>query len=91
MANRLAIFQQSSKPSEWHFLPSQLNAADLPSRGLLDKPIDCLNSWLEGPQFLWELKALWPQYPVTVDVLIPKEFSHLKHQTVFSNIVTGND
>ena len=51
VANRLAIIEQSSDPSEWHFLPSKLNAVDLPSRGLMDKPIDCLNFWLKGPQF----------------------------------------
>ena len=50
MVNRLAIIEQSSDPSEWHFLPSELNAADLLSRGLMDKPIDFLNSWLNGPQ-----------------------------------------
>ena len=74
------------------FLTSKLNAADLPSRGLMDKPIDCLNSWLKGPQFLWESKALWPQFRVkVVDAQISKEFSALKHQTVFFNIVTGDD
>ena len=57
----------------------------------MDKPIGCLNSWLKGPQFLWESKALWPQFPVKPDAQIPKEFPLLKHQTVFSNIVTGDD
>ena len=91
VANRLAIIEQSSDSSEWHFLPSKLNAADLPSRGLMDKPIDCLNSWLKGPQFLRESKALWPQFPVKLDAQFPKEFSPLKHPTVFSNIATEND
>ena len=50
VANRLAITEQSSDPSEWHFLPSELNVADLPSRGLMNRPIDFLNSWLNGPQ-----------------------------------------
>ena len=53
VANRLPIIEQSNDPSEWHFFPSKLNAADLPSRGLMDKPIDSLNSWLKDPQFLW--------------------------------------
>ena len=57
----------------------------------MHKPIDCLNSWLKGSQFLWESKALWPQFPVKVDAQIPKEFSPLKNQIVFSNIVTEND
>ena len=91
VANRLAIIVQSSDASEWHFLPSKLYAADLPSRGLMDKPIDCLNSWLKGSQLLLESNALWPQFPVNVDAQIPKEFSSLKHQTVFSNIVSGDD
>ena len=78
-------------PASGIFLPSKLNAADLLSRGLMEKPIDCLNPWLKGPPFLWESKALWPQFPVKVDARIPKELSPLKHQTVFSNIVTEND
>ena len=90
VANRLAIIE-SSDPSQWHFLSSKLNAADLPSCGLMDKPIDCLTSWLKGPQFLWELKALWPQYPVTVNAQISKKFFPVKHRIVFSNIVTGDD
>ena len=58
VANGLALIKQSSNPSGWHFLPSKLNAADLPSCGLMDKPIDRLNFWLKGPQSLWESKAL---------------------------------
>ena len=58
LANLLAIIEQSSDPCKWHFLPSKLNATDLPSRGLMDKPIDSLNSWLKSPQFLWESEAL---------------------------------
>ena len=57
----------------------------------MDKPINCLNSWLKGPQFLWESKALWPQFSVKLDAQFPKEFFRLEHQTVFSNIVTEND
>ena len=57
----------------------------------MDKPIDCLNSWLKGPQFLWESNALWPQFPVKLDAQIPKDLSPLKHKTVFSNIVNEND
>ena len=57
----------------------------------MDKPIDCLNSWLKGQQFLRESKALWPQFPVKLDAQFPKEFFPLKHQNVFSNIVTEND
>ena len=40
---------------------------------------------------MWESKALWPPFPVKLDAQFPKEFSPLKHQTVFSNIVTKND
>ena len=78
VANRLAIIEQSSQPSKWHILPSKLNAVDLKSRGLMDKPVDCLNSGLKGPQFLWTLKALWPQFPVKIDAQILKEFFLLK-------------
>ena len=55
------------------------------------KPIDCLNSWLKGPQFLWESKALWPQFPVELDAQIQKKFFPLKHHSVFYNFVTEDD
>ena len=86
VANRLAIIEQFSDPSEWHFLPSKLNAADLSSHGLMDKLIDCLNSWLKSPQFWCESKALWPQFPIKLDAQFPKEFSPLKHQTFFPTL-----
>ena len=45
------IFGAQSSPTCANFA-LKLKAADLPSRGLMDKPIDCLNFWLKGPQFL---------------------------------------
>ena len=44
----------------------------------MDKRIDSLIFWLNGPKFLWKLKALWPQFPIKVDAQIPKKFSPFK-------------
>ena len=34
VANKLAIIKQGGDPNNWHYLPSKLNPADSPSRGV---------------------------------------------------------
>ena len=54
VANRLTIIKQGSSPNNWHYLPSKLNPADLPSQGISASSIEQLNAWLRGLGFLQE-------------------------------------
>ncbi|XP_068691511.1 uncharacterized protein [Montipora foliosa] len=54
VANRLAIIHDVSSSGQWHHVDSQLNPADLASRGFLSIDSEKLRFWLEGPDFLKE-------------------------------------
>ena len=60
VANRLFEIGKRSKPSQWHFVPGQLNPSDCTSRQcgaqeLLDNTL-----WWEGPAFLKREASHWP-------------------------------
>eukprot|EP00057_Strongylocentrotus_purpuratus_P015238 XP_011669712.1 PREDICTED: uncharacterized protein LOC100890342 [Strongylocentrotus purpuratus] len=52
VANRLAVIRDGSKPSQWRYVESSLNPADICSRGItVDKFLE-LEYWKDGPAFL---------------------------------------
>ena len=59
VANRLAIIQQNTKLDCWHHVPSNLNPADLASRGIRANSSK-MKKWLEGPEFLTKPRTEWP-------------------------------
>ena len=52
VANRLAMIERVSDPDNWHYLPSKLNPADLPSRGVSASSTEQLKAWLRGSGLL---------------------------------------
>ena len=74
VANRLAVIERDSDTSQWHYIPSKLNPADIASRGISVDDIGKLQTWLGGPEFLLEPQAdpSWeePQNPIK----LPPEF-----------------
>ena len=60
IANRLAIIRSSSKPSQWQYVESEQNSADLASRGILPNDIDKSSMWVDGPDFLRKMVGPWP-------------------------------
>lgn len=72
VANRISRIQSSTSSGYWHYVPSQENPADYPTRGKL--PVDFLQSvkfWLEGPDFLTQSEDFWPKIPY-VDEDLPE-------------------
>ena len=51
VANRLAIIEQNTELDCWHHVPSNLNPADLASRGIRANSSE-RKKWLDGPEFL---------------------------------------
>ena len=83
VANRVAQIRDRTNPNQWRFIPTQLNPADYPSRGMYAKDlIDC-RTWIQGPDFLTESEDKWPSR-VTVSRPSPDD-PELKR-----NIVTCN-
>ncbi|XP_028394892.1 uncharacterized protein LOC114519037 [Dendronephthya gigantea] len=60
VANRVAAIHNSSSPSQWHYVNTELNPADDASRGV--QP-DALERWINGPTFLLKPFENWPTRP----------------------------
>lgn len=54
VANRVSKIHHCSKPDQWHYVPTKLNAADIASRGMLPNLLLDCPMWWEGPAFLKE-------------------------------------
>ncbi len=66
IANRVSDIQDVIAPSKWRHVSSQLNPADVASRGTnADKLIDD-ELWWKGPEFLIHSKEIWPTQPSIV-------------------------
>jgi ribonuclease HI len=68
VANRLQMIHDASSPQQWRHVPTNLNPADLASRGLnagnKDQDRRKLQFWFNGPEFLWQECRSWPEQPV---------------------------
>ncbi|UYV73278.1 hypothetical protein LAZ67_10002447 [Cordylochernes scorpioides] len=80
--NRVREIQATTNLNDWRFVPSQLNPADLLSRGC--PPSQFVQSrWWEGPEWLKKPKEFWPNSEFSIN---PKEIK------VEENIMkTNND
>ena len=63
IANRLAIIHDVTKPTDWKYVPSDLNPADLASRGIQPNEPSKLHYWLKGPEFLNTTHHNYPEQP----------------------------
>jgi len=60
VANRLATIPDLSNPSQWCYVSSDLNPADIASHGLRPHERAKLKICLEGPKFLLQEEDHWP-------------------------------
>ena len=54
VANRIQQIKDRTKPSQWRYVSSKQNPADIASRGATAKEIHSRSKWFRGPEFLWE-------------------------------------
>ena len=78
--NKVAFLQTYTQPDQWWFVPSNLNPADLASRGCSVKDLIDHNLWWTGPPFLMQESSYPPQFkrerwipPQTESALVIKE------------------
>ncbi len=64
VGTRTAKIQRATSVSNWRHVPSELNPADIPSRGLLAPFLNTSQLWRHGPPFL--TTADWPDQPDSV-------------------------
>lgn len=52
VAHRVSAIREASDVSQWRYVPTAVNPADLASRGIEPSEQDKLSKWIEGPEFL---------------------------------------
>jgi hypothetical protein len=60
VANRVAVIHEGSKPSQWRYVNTKTNPADVASRGLRVDEIINNEKWFSGPSFLRLDEQQWP-------------------------------
>jgi len=68
VANRVRRIRELSNVSQWRYVPTKDNPADLASRGLTTKSFCKIKFWLEGTQYLRMKEASWPTMPTSLNV-----------------------
>ncbi|XP_068689236.1 uncharacterized protein [Montipora foliosa] len=64
VANKIALIRETTQPSQWKYVNTQLNVADDVSRGQSAEALINNTRWKAGPDFLWKTEDHWPQQPV---------------------------
>lgn len=61
VAVRVGEILELTKASDWRWVPTKLNVADLATRKVV-QIISARSSWFNGPDFLYEPENTWPQH-----------------------------
>jgi len=86
VANRLTTIENQTNINQWYHVPSELNPADVASRGLETHKL-VSSEWLQGPAFLLQPRSMWPKSVITTDEP-PTELLPVKTQSVQTIIAT---
>ncbi|XP_047499508.1 uncharacterized protein LOC125045957 [Penaeus chinensis] len=83
VANRLTTIHEGSNVEDWHYIASDLNPADLASRGMHGNCDEKISRWFQGPEFLNKPMSEWPESRNFKCTIIPDEMaSKVVHATV---------
>ncbi|XP_053699022.1 uncharacterized protein LOC128745992 [Sabethes cyaneus] len=67
VAFRVGEVLELTKPTDWYWIPSKLNAADVLTKWGKHSPLDSRSFWFTGPEFLYQSKETWPAQPDSVE------------------------
>ena len=59
--HRIQTIRNQSESSEWRYVPTKLNVADLCSRGLMPHQLEKARVWFDGPEWLKKTPSCWPE------------------------------
>lgn len=63
VANRVSFIREASEPSQWRYVGTSLNPADMASRGIKVENFMKKQNWIKGPEFLCKHENEWPLRP----------------------------
>lgn len=86
VAQRVKTICQYTKPSDWHYVPTKLNPADVGSRGVSPRKATNDGIWLRGPSFLYLSDDQWPVFSVPSVDLADMELVHVNFSESMKNI-----
>lgn len=86
VANRVGEIHRNSSPTQWRYVPTKLNPADLVSRGRTVAQLKFDLIWWNGPDFLLREEHEWPVCQISKGLSCDKE---VKHATKLSTKVTS--
>ncbi|XP_068749030.1 uncharacterized protein [Montipora capricornis] len=61
IAHRVAEIHEFSAPNQWRYVPTDVNPADLGTRGVTVEDLAQACLWWNGPEFLKKSKQDWPE------------------------------
>lgn len=73
MANRVGIIQTKTSPSQWRYMPTKDNPADVALRGSTVKNLLEDKLWWQGPSFIQEGPENWPDNKLKGEVITTEE------------------
>lgn len=68
--NRINEITNNSDPNSWNYVPTDMNPADIGSRGLNAAQLQSSLLWWGGPHFLHQTDVQWPTQPQDVISLV---------------------
>ena len=80
VANKIAVIRERSVPTQRRHVNGKLNPADYASRGLSINAFLKTCQWINGPEFLWNSNAEWPQRPPALGE-IPVDDPEVRRET----------
>ncbi|KAL7058780.1 hypothetical protein AAHC03_013660 [Spirometra sp. Aus1] len=84
VANRISTILGLSDPSQWRYVNSETNPADVASRGVAGDWLE-KSMWLTGPVFLSKKSDEWPKEPDQRPVVVTKICDATVNAVLFEN------
>ncbi|XP_062708901.1 uncharacterized protein LOC134288340 [Aedes albopictus] len=86
VAFRIGEIVELTTASDWRYVPSDKNIADVVTKWGSGPPVTSNSPWFNGPLFLYEPESMWPaQMGVIVDVPDEKKACVLFHDASFAS------
>lgn len=64
VANRISIIGESTEITQWHYVNTKINPADVTSRGQKADTFMENRTWIHVPEMLWKSEKDWPLFPL---------------------------
>lgn len=88
VANRVSDIQSKTNISQWNYVPTQDNPADMLSRGLTPFEFQRASNWISGPDWLALESCYWPKQP---EFKMNDPMPEVRVQKCLNTNVFGND